>query len=287
MTAMLIASLINIVLDLLFVAVFGWGIAGAAIATIIAQLFSAIYCFAILKQIKLVQLAKSDFEHEAKLDLNLLQLGIPVVFQNIIIGVGGLVVQYVINGYGFLFVAGFTATNKLYGLLEMAAISYGYAIVTYVGQNLGAKQFDRIKSGVRVSLLISLATSIVISVAMFLFGKPILSLFLSGEQQQIEAVLEIAFHYLSIMAAMLWVLYFLYVYRSALQGLGDTLLPMLSGFAEFLMRIGAALILPIFIGQNGIFFAEIAAWSGAALLLCISYYIRIRATEKKLNENNC
>ena len=287
LTAMLIASLINIVLDLLFVAVFGWGIAGAAIATIIAQLFSAIYCFAILKQIKLVQLAKSDFEHEAKLDLNLLQLGIPVVFQNIIIGVGGLVVQYVINGYGFLFVAGFTATNKLYGLLEMAAISYGYAIVTYVGQNLGAKQFDRIKSGVRVSLLISLATSIVISVAMFLFGKPILSLFLSGEQQQIEAVLEIAFHYLSIMAAMLWVLYFLYVYRSALQGLGDTLLPMLSGFAEFLMRIGAALILPIFIGQNGIFFAEIAAWSGAALLLCISYYIRIRATEKKLNENNC
>ena len=287
LTAMLIASLINIVLDLLFVAVFGWGIAGAAIATIIAQLFSAIYCFAILKQIKLVQLAKSDFEHEAKLDLNLLQLGIPVVFQNIIIGVGGLVVQYVINGYGFLFVAGFTATNKLYGLLEMAAISYGYAIVTYVGQNLGAKQFDRIKSGVRVSLLISLATSIVISVAMFLFGKPILSLFLSGEQQQIEAVLEIAFHYLSIMAAMLWVLYFLYVYRSALQGLGDTLLPMLSGFAEFLMRIGAALILPIFIGQNGIFFAEIAAWSGAALLLCISYYIRIRATEEKLNENNC
>ena len=287
LTAMLIASIINIVLDLLFVAVFGWGIAGAAIATIIAQLFSAIYCFAILKQIKLVQLAKSDFEHEAKLDLNLLKLGIPVVFQNIIIGVGGLVVQYVINGYGFLFVAGFTATNKLYGLLEMAAISYGYAIVTYVGQNLGAKQFDRIKSGVRVSLLISLATSIVISVAMFLFGKPILSLFLSGEQQQIEAVLEIAFHYLSIMAAMLWVLYFLYVYRSALQGLGDTLLPMLSGFAEFLMRIGAALILPIFIGQNGIFFAEIAAWSGAALLLCISYYIRIRATEKKLNENNC
>ena len=279
LTAMLIASLINIVLDLLFVAVFGWGIAGAAIATIIAQLFSAIYCFAILKQIKLVQLAKSDFD--------LLKLGIPVVFQNIIIGVGGLVVQYVINGYGFLFVAGFTATNKLYGLLEMAAISYGYAIVTYVGQNLGAKQFDRIKSGVRVSLLISLATSIVISVAMFLFGKPILSLFLSGEQQQIEAVLEIAFHYLSIMAAMLWVLYFLYVYRSALQGLGDTLLPMLSGFAEFLMRIGAALILPIFIGQNGIFFAEIAAWSGAALLLCISYYIRIRATEKKLNENNC
>ena len=75
----------------------------------------------------------------AGMNARLMKLGIPVVFQNIIIGVGGLVVQYVINGYGFLFVAGFTATNKLYGLLEMAAISYGYAIVTYVGQNLGRK----------------------------------------------------------------------------------------------------------------------------------------------------
>ena len=129
-----------------------------------------------------------------------------------------------INGYGFLFVAGFTATNKLYGLLEMAAISYGYAIVTYVGQNLGAGKIDRIRKGVHSSMLLSLLTSLLISAAMFLFGKNILSLFISGEPQQTQQVLAIAFKYLSIMAAMLWVLYFLYVYRSALQGLGDTCL---------------------------------------------------------------
>ena len=105
------------------------------------------------------------------MNARLMKLGIPVVFQNIIIGVGGLVVQYVINGYGFLFVAGFTATNKLYGLLEMAAISYGYAIVTYVGQNLGAGKIDRIRKGVRSSMLLSLLTSLIISAAMFLFGK--------------------------------------------------------------------------------------------------------------------
>ena len=124
--------------------------------------------------------------------------------------------------------------------------------------------------------MISLATSIVISVAMFLFGKPILSLFLSGEQQQIEAVLEIAFHYLSIMASCLCILYFLYVYRSALQGLGNTMIPMLSGVVEFFVRVGVALLLPKLIGQNGIFYAEIAAWTGAAVLLMISYYINIR-----------
>ena len=125
----------------------------------------------------------------------------------------------------------------------MAAISYGYAIVTYVGQNLGAGKIDRIRKGVRSSMLLSLLTSLIISAAMFLFGKNILSLFISGEPQQTQEVLAIAFKYLSIMAAMLWILYFLYVYRSALRGAWEiTLMPMVSGMAEFVMRISAALI---------------------------------------------
>ena len=77
------------------------------------------------------------------MSLRLLKLGTPLAIQNVIISVGGLTVQYVINGFGFLFVAGFTATNKLYGILEMAAVSYGYAITTYVGQNLGEKKYQR------------------------------------------------------------------------------------------------------------------------------------------------
>ena len=273
--AMTVAAVINVGLDLLFVAVFGWGVAGAAIATVIAQGFSALYCLLVLRKIRDIRLEKEDFYRQPSMSLRLLKLGTPLAIQNVIISVGGLTVQYVINGYGFLFVAGFTATNKLYGLLEMAAISYGYAIVTYVGQNLGAEKIDRIRKGVRSSMLLSLLTSLIISAAMFLFGKNILSLFISGEPQQTQQVLAIAFKYLSIMAAMLWVLYFLYVYRSALQGLGDTLMPMVSGMAEFVMRISAALILPHFIGQDGIFFAEIAAWSGATVILCISYYVRM------------
>ena len=192
LTAMIIASVLNISLDILFVAGFGWGVAGAAIATVIAQSFSAVYCFLILRRIDIVHLSRADFMTATGMNARLMKLGIPVVFQNIIIGVGGLVVQYVINGYGFLFVAGFTATNKLYGLLEMAAISYGYAIVTYVGQNLGAGRIDRIRKGVRSSMLLSLLTSLIISAAIFLFGKNILSLFISGEPQQTQEVLAIA-----------------------------------------------------------------------------------------------
>lgn len=276
LTAMILAAIINVVLDILFVAQFHMGVAGAAAATVIAQSFSAVYCFLVLRKINIVKLEKSHFSKNVVLDKKLLKLGTPIVFQNVIIAVGGLVVQYVVNGYGFLFVAGFTATNKLYGLLEMAAISYGYAIVTYVGQNLGAKRPDRIKKGVRASAVIAAITSAVISVVMILWGKTILSLFISGDPKQTQQVLEIAYRYLFIMACFLWILYFLYVYRSALQGLGDTVIPMMSGVAEFVMRVGVALLLPLAMGENGIFYAEITAWTGAAVLLAVNYYRRVK-----------
>ena len=274
--AMTVAAVINVGLDLLFVAVFGWGVAGAAVATVIAQGFSALYCLLVLRKIRDIRLEKEDFYRQPSMSLRLLKLGTPLAIQNVIISVGWLAVQFVINGYGFLFVAGFTATNKLYGVLEMAAISYGYAVVSYVGQNLGAGEITRIKKGVHASSFLAFLTSAFISIVMFLFGKTLLSMFISGDPEQTSQVLAIAWHYLSIMASCLCILYFLYVYRSALQGLGNTMIPMLSGVVEFFVRVGVALLLPKLIGQNGIFYAEIAAWTGAAVLLMISYYINIR-----------
>lgn len=270
--AMIVAAVINVGLDLLFVAVFGWGVAGAAIATVTAQAFSTLYCFLVLRKIEAVKIGREDFSRDGYLAGQLLKLGAPLEFQNIIISVGGLVIQYVVNGYGFLFVAGFTATNKLYGVLELAAISYGYAITTYVGQNLGAGNVPRIREGVRKGGFMAVLTALVIGVVMIAAGRPVLSLFISGEQEQVSQVMEIAYHYLFIMASFLIVLYLLYVYRSAIQGLGNTVIPLLSGAVEFLMRVGVALLLPRLVGQNGIFYAEICAWSGAALLLCVSYF---------------
>lgn len=130
--AMIVAAFINVGLDLLFVAVFGWGVLGAAIATVIAQGFSAAYCLSVLRHIPDVRLTREDFHQQPAMSLRLLKLAAPLAIQNVIISVGGLTVQYVVNGFGFLFVAGFTAANKLYGVLEMASVSYGYAITTYV-----------------------------------------------------------------------------------------------------------------------------------------------------------
>ncbi len=273
--AVIVATVVNIVLDLLFVMGFRWGIGGAAAATIIAQGVSTVFCYWNVRKITMIRLTAQDFAPEAAMARTLLKLGSPVALQNGIISVGGMVVQSVINQYGMLFIAGFTATNKLYGLLEIAATSYGYAVTSFVGQNLGGRLIKRIKQGMRSAAIIALITSAVIAAAMLLLGRLFLGMFISGTPEEIEGSMAIAYHYLAIMSFCLPILYMLHIYRSGLMGLGDTVVPMLSGFVEMMFRIGIALLLPLAIGQEGIYYAEVGAWTGAAVLLVAAYFVRI------------
>lgn len=281
--AMIAASITNIVLDILFVIVLPFGVAGAAVATLIAQVVAAVYCYAALGKIGGLKLTKEDFVLEQNRTGHLLKLSMPLAFQNAVICIGGMIVQFVVNGFGVLFIAGYTATNKLYGLLEMAAVSFGYAISTYVGQNIGAGEYKRLKSGHVAALVVSLATSFVITASMLMFGKNFIGMFLSGTPEKIEAAGAVAWRYLLFMSLALPALYLLYVYRSALQGMGNTLIPMVSGIFEFVLRTGMVLVLTGAVGSDGIFWAEISAWIGAAVLLGISYYI-IMAKKKIKNE---
>lgn len=280
--AMITAALTNVALDLLFVLVFKWGIAGAASATIIAQGVSVVYCFSAIRRIDMIRINRQDIGIHAAMSKRLLIVGLPIVFQNTMISIGGMILQSVVNSYGFLFVAGYTAANKLYGLLETAAISFGFAITTYTAQNLGAGNFKRIRRGMRNAVIMALITSVVVSVCMLIFGRPILRLFISDETGQVEEVLGIAYLYLSIMSWFLAVLYALHTYRSALQGLGNTVVPMLSGIMEFIMRTTAVMLLPRFVGEKGVFYAEVFAWTGATVILVTSYYAVRRKIEKKL-----
>ncbi|MCM1127722.1 MAG: MATE family efflux transporter, partial [Lachnospiraceae bacterium] len=278
--AMIAASITNIALDLIFVLLFHWGIAGAAIATLMAQLLSAVYCFYFIRRIEILKTSRDELVMEGEICGKLLFLSFPIAFQNTVIFIGGMIVQSVVNSFGVLFIAGFTATNKLYGILESAATSYGYSMSTYAGQNLGAGNIKRIRRGVRSALLIALATSLTISIVMLLLGKHILMWFLSGSPSETAAALQIAYHYLTIMSIFLSTLYLLYIIRSTLQGTGDTIMPFISGIAEFAMRVGAALILPRFFGQEGIFYAEILAWTGADIILLSAYFYHVSVWKK-------
>ena len=274
--AMVVASLTNIALDLLFVMVFQWGIPGAAVATLIAQLVSSLYCLRHILRLELFKLCFRDFRLGKALCGKLLLLGFPMAFQNCIIAVGGMIVQFVVNGFGVIFIAGYTATNKLYGMLEIAATSYGYAMITYVGQNLGAGKSSRIRQGMRSAVAIAIATSVAIALVMLVFGKPILGCFISGTPEEAAVAMDAAYAYLAILSLCLPILYILHVTRSTIQGMGNTLLPMASGIAEFVMRTAIALLLPLVIQETGIYIAEVAAWAGADLVLVISYFALAR-----------
>lgn len=273
--AMVVASVLNILLDILFVAGFHTGVGGAAAATLIAQAVAALYCLRVILRMEILRIRPSHLRPDRRLAWQLFSLGTPMAAQNTIIAVGGLVIQSIVNGFGVIFIAGYTASNKLYGILEIAATSYGYAMVTYVGQNLGAGLWQRIRQGVRHALGIALATSVVIAIAMLLTGRMLVGSFITGSPQEVLEATEIAYLYLAIMSIFLPILYLLHLYRSSLQGMGDTVLPMASGIAEFVMRTGAALTLPHILGQEGIFYAEVLAWVGADLILITAYYVRI------------
>lgn len=271
--AMVVAAISNIAFDCIAVFVFDWGIAGAAGATVIAQVLAGTLCTLRIVKTPQLRIDRTCMKRNPMLSKQLMGLGWPVAMQNVVISIGGMALQSVVNGFDTSFIAGFTATNKLYGLLEIAAISYGYAVTTYTGQNYGAMHYARIRKGINWAVIISVATSVLIGMVMVIFGRPITMLFISADDPQLAVTAgETAYRYLCVMAFCLPVLYLLHAYRSALQGMGNTRMPLLSGIVELVMRLGSALIISIIHYQSGIFFAEVLAWLGAAALLAFAYY---------------
>ena len=282
LVAMVVAAITNIALDILAVFVLKWGIAGAAAATVFSQLLSGTLCAVKIAATPELRFEKRHLTLDLQMAKDLMGIGIPAGAKNIIIAVGGMIVQTVVNSFDSVsFIAGFTATNKLYGLLEIAALSYGYAVTTYVGQNYGAGLTPRIRSGVRAANTLALLSSVVIAAVMFLFGRQITMLFISREDLALAmAAGETAYRYLCCMSASLPVLYVLYVYMSALQGMGNTVAPMLSAVFELVIRIGVSIIVACIGFREGIFIAEVGAWFGGAATQVLGYCLQIRKLPK-------
>ena len=273
LVAMLIAGLMNLGLALLVVLVFHWGIFGAAIATVSAQLVSFLYCLVKISKIEYVSLAKANWVPDGKMIKELLLFGLPLALQYIVIAGSGMVMQSTINQHGSLFVAGYTASNKLYGLLESSAISLGFAFSTFFAQNYGAGNKQRVRNGVRTGVKLSILLALGVTVVMLLIGKYLLQAFINAGEAEGPVVLEIAQHYLLVMAAFLVVCYLIHVYRNALQAMGTSIWSMVSGFAECGVRILMAKGVVSLLGSEVLFYIEPFAWLGALLFIMIPYYI--------------
>lgn len=257
---MLISTGVNIVLDLLFVFGFEWGIAGAAAATVIAQALAGIFCISAVTRRTGVHLMRPSVEIVRKWSGKLFRKGMPMAFQNSFIAVGGTIFQGVINQYGLDFIAAFAAVSKLYLLIEGMALAMKGAMTIYVGQNRGAERYDRIRSGIRSALLILTASSALIAGLILTAEKPLLLMFLSADSTTKQDVLGIACHFLTNMCQMILVLYLLDFYRGTVMGLGNTVLPMCSGIGELVGRLAVGLVFTRWYGAKALFWAEPAAW---------------------------
>ncbi len=271
--AMITAALLNIGLDLLFVMVFRWGVFGAALASVLSQLVSFVYCLYQVKKINCVKLDKKMWKMDYKMIKNLLAFGIPISLQYIVISVGGMILQSTINLQGSTFIAGFAATNKLYGLLECTAISFGIAFSTFFAQNYGAGLKARVRKSIRTGEKLCIVSALIVSAFVFLTGKYLLQLFLDVSKEGGPEALAIGTKYLFYMAASLSVLYLIYVYRNALQAVGISFWSMMSGFAEFAVRVFMGKAVIVWFGSETLFFTEPAAWLGAMLTVMIPYYV--------------
>lgn len=273
LTAMIIAAVLNVGLDLLFVMVFKWGIFGAAFASVLSQLVSFIYCFSQIKKISCVKFDRNVWKINFKMIWDLLSFSIPLSLQYIVIALGGIILQSTINLQGSSFVAGFTAVNKIYGLFECTAISLGIAFSTYFAQNFGAGFKGRVRSGVRTSEKLCVVAAIIVTIIVSASGKYLLKLFLDTKKDGGIEAFDIGMRYLYCMLNFLIILYLIYVYRNALQAIGISLWSMLSGIAELFVRVFMAKVAIKWIGVNALYWVEPAAWVGALLVVIIPYYL--------------
>ena len=268
--AILISSVVNLGLDCLFIFGFGTGVEGAAIATVVSQLVSAAVCIWRLSTIELVHLSRADFKNDKSVFIELLKNGLPMAFMNSITAVGCMVIQYFINGAGVDYTTAYTACGKYINLFMNPACAAGGAMSAFTSQNYGAGEKERIRKGLRVCLGIAFISYLMLGSLMVFAPEMLARIMLKG-----SFPIKLACEYLPISGVTIIAVNCLFVYRSAVQGMGDTVMPMWSGVLEMVMRIALVSLLMGTLGFSAVAIAESSAWISALFLNIFAFYRRM------------
>lgn len=276
---LIVACILNIILDIILVGPVGMGVAGAAWATIIAQFLSGIACLIFaLKKYPIMRLKKEDWKLDLAFTKEHLRIALPMAFQFSVTAIGVMVIQTALNRLGSDVIAGFTASCRIINIAEQPMNSLGVAIATFAAQNFGAGKMHRIKEGVRKCALLTTAISVVAGIALVIFGRGLIGFFI---KEPTTAVMESALIYLVMASATMWILGLLFIYRNALQGIGSSFVPMMAGVSELVIRCVAAFTLAAPLGYFGVCLSDPLAWIGATIPLFIKYVIEIRKIDKE------
>lgn len=275
-----IATVVNIVLDLLFVGPLGWGIAGAAWATVIAQTTSFLFgIWHINRRKGVFQITLWNKNFDGKLLKSAVKLGMPAGIQNILFSLGMLAVVRLINSYGAAFMAGNNAGNKIDSLAFLPMTSYASAITSYVGQNIGAGKFDRVKEGVKAVMVIMLVTSLILIPIVMIFGPDMLSWFI---KEYDPAVIDAGMAYLTRVVPFLWMLGMMFMLTGALRGAGSAIIPMVTSLLSlWLMRIPLAYFLAHNFGKENLYYAWPLGWL-LGLMISGGYFLSGRWKKKAM-----
>jgi len=255
---LIVATLINIVLDLLFVVTFGWGIEGVAFATIISQagaFFSIIFYLNRYHQV--LRFKMFGLRFDKGIFIKSLKIGLPTGFQQTFVAVGMLALYKVVNMFGTSVIAAYSVAMRLDSFASLPAMNFSAALSSFVGQNIGANKPERVRSGMIATLRMTTTISIAVTILAWLFAEPIMQVFTTD-----QAVVEAGKEYLYIVSSFYILFSAMFVMNGLLRGAGDTLIPMfITLFGLWIIRIPASYILAEHFGPKGIWWGIPIAWA--------------------------
>ena len=271
---LLVSSATNIILDLIFVIVFRWGVFGAGFATLISQIVSASLCYSfIIRQMKMLIPVGEERRYDSDHVTHLLNNGIPMGLQFSITGIGVIMLQRANNALGTMYVAAFTASMRVKYVFTTVFENIGVAMATYCGQNIGARRLDRVKSGLKAATGIMLVYFVFTFAVIFPFADEMMALFVDPSQRQI---IDLASQYMRISNYFYPVLGMLTIFRYSIQGLGYSTLSLMSGVMEMLARCAVSIWMVPAMGFMGVCLGDPAAWCAADLFLFPAMYFLLR-----------
>ncbi len=281
---LILATIVNVLLALLFILVFHWGVPGSAYALVLAQAFSSLLCFLyIRRRLPILRLTRADWKWDPAFALAHLRIGLPMAVQFSVIGLGILLIQSVTNNFGAEVIAGFTAATRVEQLAIQPMASFGISIAVFTAQNFGAREFGRIRDAVRKCSFLALGFALFMGVLIYFGGEHIVSVFVDRSETTVVAAAREYLHYT---VAFYFFLSQIFIYRSTAQGLGIGWVPLVSSVVELFMRAGAAEILALRWGwgYTGVCFASPIAWMAASSVTFAAYHLLMNVFEKQHRE---
>lgn len=261
---LIFSSLMNIVLDFVFVVWMNYGVQGAAWATVLSQVIAAILClYYAYKHVPYMRIERQRFKIHKPLLKEMIRIGLPSGLQGAFISIGNMAIQSLINGFGATVVAAYTAASRIDSLTYQPGIAFGAASSTFAAQNVGAGRLDRVKKGFWSGIKVVTITSLIITIIVQLFAKQFLLLFVDGKEKE---VIEIGMGYLLIVSLFYVVVGILFVVRETLRGTGDALVPLMMGIFELVSRLVIGFALSKIMGYEGLWWATPVAWVTATAL---------------------